>query len=95
VNLDELAAISGALERAQAAGEMIHASRADVSVMAAIRRDAIRELTRTMPSHADVARALGVTPVRVSEILGRDVRKRAERAARAAARARMTPEEVT
>ena len=85
MTLDELAAIPGPLERAITAGEMIHQSRADVATMAAIRRDAIRELTRNMDSQASVARALGIDPVRVSQILGRDVRKRAERAARAAA----------
>ena len=91
MTLDELAAIPDAMDRARAAGEAIHQSRADVVVMAAIRREAVQELTRTM-KQADVARALGVTQNRISSMLGLEVRKRAARAARAAARARVTPE---
>lgn len=94
MTLDELAAIPGALERARAAGEAIHQSRADVVAMAAIRREAIRELTGSM-KQADIARALGFTQSRVSSVLGYEARKHTVKAAREAARAGVSPESGT
>jgi GntR family transcriptional regulator len=67
-SLAELAAIDDPVERAKAASEAIDDLRALTADLAQVRREAVLELRRGGRTQAEVARLLGVTYGRVSQL---------------------------
>ncbi len=67
--LDELRAVSDPLERARRATEVIDSNTEVITAASAIRQEALEVLRDTM-THAEIAKATGLTRARVSQLLG-------------------------
>lgn len=67
--LEDLRAVTDPVERARRATEIIDGNTAVITIASAIRQEAL-ELLRATMTHAEIAKATGLTRARVSQLLG-------------------------